>query len=164
MPKTIFLDWCCSTIGRPRDIQKWEYVPLGPFLGKNFASSISPWIVTLEALEPFRVAGPKQEPAVLPYLTYEGAKNYDIQLSVSITPKGGEEQVVCESNFKYMYWNMAQQLAHHTVNGCNFNVGDMPGLRHHFRKRTFCVRIHAGTVLGRYQAHSNEKTAARGYF
>lgn len=110
-----------------RDIQKWEYVPLGPFLAKNFASHISPWIVTLEALEPFRVSGPEQEPKVLPYLAYEGNKNYDIKLQVGIQPEGAEEQVVCNSNFKYMYWNMAQQLAHHTVNGCNINVGDLYG-------------------------------------
>ncbi|WP_396590669.1 fumarylacetoacetase [Allomuricauda sp. R78024] len=110
-----------------RDIQKWEYVPLGPFLAKNFASHISPWIVTLEALEPFRVSGPDQEPKVLPYLEYEGIKNYDIKLEVGISPDGSEEETVCHSNFKYMYWNMAQQLAHHTVNGCNINVGDLYG-------------------------------------
>jgi fumarylacetoacetase len=110
-----------------RDIQKWEYVPLGPFLAKNFASHISPWIVTLEALEPFKVSGPNQEPKVLSYLEYEGEKNYDINLEVEITPEGSEEQTVCHSNFKYMYWNMAQQLAHHTVNGCNINVGDLYG-------------------------------------
>lgn len=110
-----------------RDIQKWEYVPLGPFLAKNFASHISPWIVTLEALEPFRVSGPEQKPKVLSYLAYEGNKNYDIKLQVGIQPEGAEEQVVCNSNFKYMYWNMAQQLAHHTVNGCNINVGDLYG-------------------------------------
>ena len=115
----LFNDWSA------RDIQKWEYVPLGPFLAKNFASSISPWIVTLDALEPFRVAGPKQEPKVLPYLEYEGDKNYNITLEVGITPEGGEETTVCRSNFKYMYWNMAQQLAHHTVNGCNIHIGDM---------------------------------------
>lgn len=110
-----------------RDIQKWEYVPLGPFLAKNFASHISPWIVTLEALEPFKVAGPKQEPEVLPYLQYEGYKNYDINLEVGIVPEGSSEQTVCHSNFKFMYWNMAQQLAHHTVNGCNVNIGDLYG-------------------------------------
>ncbi|MBO6531985.1 MAG: fumarylacetoacetase [Muricauda sp.] len=115
----LFNDWSA------RDIQKWEYVPLGPFLAKNFASSISPWVVTLEALEPFKLAGPKQEPEVLPYLTYEGKKNYDIHLEVGITPEQGEETTVCQSNFKHMYWNMAQQLAHHTVNGCNINIGDM---------------------------------------
>ncbi len=115
----LFNDWSA------RDIQKWEYVPLGPFLAKNFASSISPWVVTLEALEPFRINGPKQEPEVLPYLQFEGAKNYDINLEVNITPEQGEETTICFSNFKYMYWNMAQQLAHHTVNGCNINIGDM---------------------------------------
>ncbi len=115
----LFNDWSA------RDIQKWEYVPLGPFLAKNFASSISPWIVTLDALDPFRVSGPNQEPKVLSYLEYEGEKNYDINLEVALTPENGEETLICESNFKYMYWNMAQQLAHHTVNGCNINVGDM---------------------------------------
>ena len=115
----LFNDWSA------RDIQKWEYVPLGPFLAKNFASSISPWIVTLEALEPFREQGPEQEPKVLPYLEYGGKKNYDIHLEVGITPEQSEETMVCRSNFKYMYWNMAQQLAHHTVNGCNVHVGDM---------------------------------------
>lgn len=115
----VFNDWSA------RDIQKWEYVPLGPFLGKSFASSVSPWIVTLDALEDFRVPGPTQEPAVLSYLKYEGNKNYDLQLEVIIQPEGGEENVVSRSNFKYMYWNIAQQIAHHTVNGCNLNVGDM---------------------------------------
>jgi fumarylacetoacetase len=115
----LFNDWSA------RDIQKWEYVPLGPFLAKNFASTVSPWIVTLEALEPFRVAGPEQDPAVLPYLQYQGNKNYDIQLEVSITPQSSTPKTVCRSNFKYMYWNMAQQLAHHTVNGCNIEVGDL---------------------------------------
>jgi len=115
----LFNDWSA------RDIQKWEYVPLGPFLAKNFASSISPWVVTLEALDPFKLAGPKQEPEVLPYLKYDGEKNYDINLEVGITPEQSDETTVCFSNFKHMYWNMAQQLAHHTVNGCNINIGDM---------------------------------------
>ena len=115
----LFNDWSA------RDIQKWEYVPLGPFLGKNFASSVSPWIVTMEALEPFRVAGPEQDPAVLPYLEYEGQHNYDIQLSVAIETPDGTENVVSRSNYKYMYWNMLQQLAHQTVNGCNMRIGDM---------------------------------------
>jgi fumarylacetoacetase len=115
----LFNDWSA------RDIQVWEYVPLGPFLAKNFASSISPWIVTLDALEQFRVAGPKQNPEVFPYLKYEGLKNYDINLEVSIKPDSSEAMVVSNSNFKYMYWNMCQQLAHHTVNGCNIEVGDM---------------------------------------
>ena len=117
--KVLFNDWSA------RDIQVWEYVPLGPFLGKSFASSISPWVVTLEALEPFRMAGPKQEPKVLPYLEYQGKWNYDIDLEVGIQPKESEEVIVSRSNFKYMYWNMAQQLAHHTVNGCNVKIGDL---------------------------------------
>jgi len=108
-----------------RDIQKWEYVPLGPFLGKNFGSVVSPWIVTLEALDPFRVQGPEQDPPVLSYLEYQGKKNFDIKLEVFLKPQGGKENLICSSNFKYMYWNMAQQLAHQTVNGCNINPGDM---------------------------------------
>jgi fumarylacetoacetase len=110
-----------------RDIQAWEYVPLGPFLGKNFASTVSPWIVTLDALEPFRVAGPTQDPEPLPYLRQHGNKNFDIKLQAVIKPENGRESVVCNSNFKYMYWSMAQQLAHHTVNGCNVRSGDMMG-------------------------------------
>jgi fumarylacetoacetase len=117
--KILFNDWSA------RDIQKWEYVPLGPFLAKSFASSMSAWVVTLEALEPFKIDGPKQDPVVLPYLRCQGAKNYDINLEVSIQPLKGQETVVSHSNFKYMYWNMSQQLAHHTVNGCNINVGDL---------------------------------------
>jgi len=109
-----------------RDIQKWEYVPLGPFLGKNFGSVISPWIVTLEALNPFRVAGPVQDdPEVFDYLKYEGVRNFDINLDVFLQPEGEGETCISQSNFKYMYWNMPQQLAHHTVNGCNINPGDM---------------------------------------
>jgi len=115
----LFNDWSA------RDIQKWEYVPLGPFLGKSFASSISPWVVTMDALEPFKVAGPTQEPEVLPYLKYTGNHNYDIDLQVFIQPEGKVATCVSKSNYKYMYWNMAQQLAHHTVNGCNLKVGDM---------------------------------------
>lgn len=117
----LFNDWSA------RDIQKWEYVPLGPFLAKNFASSISPWIVTLDALQPFKVEGPKPEMEQLPYLQYKGKKSYDINLEVYIAPENGEESKVSTSNFKYMYWNMSQQLAHHTVNGCNVNSGDMMG-------------------------------------
>jgi fumarylacetoacetase len=115
----LFNDWSA------RDIQKWEYVPLGPFLGKSFASSMSPWIVTLEALEPFKVQGPEQQPEVLSYLQYEGQLNYDIQLQVAMAPKNTKETIISTSNFRYMYWNMMQQLAHHTVNGCNINVGDV---------------------------------------
>lgn len=116
----LFNDWSA------RDIQKWEYVPLGPFLGKNFGSSVSPWVVTLDALEPFKVAGPVQDPPVLPYLQSQGEKNYDLALEVLIAPHEGiGERTVCQSNFKYMYWNLCQQLAHHTVNGCNMRGGDM---------------------------------------
>jgi len=110
-----------------RDIQKWEYVPLGPFLAKNFATSISPWIVTMDALEPFRTKGPKQNPTPLPYLQQKGKHAYDISLEVSIEPENGEAVVVSNSNFKYMYWSMCQQLAHHTSNGCRVNSGDMMG-------------------------------------
>lgn len=117
----IFNDWSA------RDIQNWEYVPLGPFLGKNFASTISPWVVTLDALEPFRTEGPEQIPHVLPYLAFEGKKNIDIQLEVLLATDKMPPTTVCRTNFKYMYWNMAQQLAHHTINGCNIQVGDMYG-------------------------------------
>ena len=117
----LFNDWSA------RDIQKWEYVPLGPFLAKNFASSISPWIVTMDALEPFRVKGPEQSPEPLPYLKQKGAKAFDINLEVAIQPENAVETVVSRSNFKYMYWSMAQQLAHHTINGCRVNSGDMMG-------------------------------------
>ena len=108
-----------------RDIQKWEYVPLGPFLAKNFASSMSAWIVTLDALEPFRIAGPEQEPKVLPYLEYNGNKHLDINLEVVLKTDNGIEKTISNSNFKFMYWNMNQQLAHHSVNGCNINCGDL---------------------------------------
>ncbi|MBN2236757.1 MAG: fumarylacetoacetase, partial [Bacteroidales bacterium] len=110
-----------------RDIQKWEYVPLGPFLAKNFGSVVSPWIVTLDALQPFKVAGPKQDVKVLPYLQFEGDLNFDIDLEVYLQPKESEQTKVAHSNFKYMYWNIHQQLAHQTVNGCNIRVGDMYG-------------------------------------
>jgi fumarylacetoacetase len=117
--KVLFNDWSA------RDIQKWEYVPLGPFLAKSFASSISPWVVTLEALEPFKTNGPIQDPEVLPHLATKGAKNYDINLEVLIQPEKENEKIVSKSNFKFMYWNMCQQVAHHTSNGCNMNIGDM---------------------------------------
>ena len=115
----LFNDWSA------RDIQKWEYIPLGPFLAKNFASSMSCWIVTLDALEPFRTDGPIQKPKVLPYLEYSGDKHLDIELTVAIQTKNGAKKVVTKSNYKHMYWNMNQQLAHHTVNGCNVNCGDI---------------------------------------
>lgn len=117
----LFNDWSA------RDIQKWEYVPLGPFLAKNFASSMSPWIVTLDALKPFRCKGPKQEPAPLPYLMLDGNHSFDIDLEVDIVTAEGISTTVSKSNFKYMYWSMAQQLAHHTVNGCKVNSGDLMG-------------------------------------
>ena len=115
----IFNDWSA------RDIQSWEYVPLGPFLSKNFASSISPWVVTMDALEPFKCEGPVQDPPVLPYLKYEGNKNYDIHLEVYIKTEKGDSTLVCESNARYLYWNIAQQLAHHTAGGCNMQIGDL---------------------------------------
>jgi fumarylacetoacetase len=115
----LFNDWSA------RDIQKWEYVPLGPFLGKNFGSSVSPWIVTLDALEPFRVKTPEQTPTPLPYLICDGERNFNIQLSVEIKPNSSDAKIVSKSNFKFMYWNMCQQLAHHTVNGCNIEIGDL---------------------------------------
>lgn len=115
----LFNDWSA------RDLQSWEYVPLGPFLGKNFGSSVAPWVVTLDALEPFRVAGPTQDPAPLPYLAQRGDHNFDIQLEVALTPENGSETTISRSNFGLMYWSMAQQLAHHTSNGCNLEAGDL---------------------------------------
>jgi fumarylacetoacetase len=115
----LFNDWSA------RDIQRWEYVPLGPFLAKNFASTISPWIVTLEALAPFHHAGKTQDPEVLPYLQFHGNYHIDIHLEVSIAPENGASTIVSKSNYKYMYWNYAQQLAHHTIGGCAIRGGDM---------------------------------------
>ena len=115
----LFNDWSA------RDIQAWEYVPLGPFLAKNFASTLSPWIVLLDALEPFRVAGPVQDPPVLPYLETPPMGHYDIPLEVSIVTAAGVGQTLSHSNFRYLYWNMRQQLAHHTVGGCNIRGGDL---------------------------------------
>ena len=117
----LFNDWSA------RDIQRWEYQPLGPFLAKNFCSSISPWVVTLEALEPFRVANPPQKPDVFPYLQCTDHWNFDINLQVAIEPENKIETTVCRTNYKGMYWNIAQQIAHHTINGCNLNIGDMLG-------------------------------------
>ncbi|PKA96591.1 fumarylacetoacetate hydrolase [Flavobacteriaceae bacterium MAR_2009_75] len=117
----LFNDWSA------RDIQKWEYVPLGPFLAKNFASSISPWIVTLDALLPYRVESPEQSPEPLPYLRLTGNHSFDINLEVDIMTESKNSTTVTKSNFKYMYWTMAQQLAHHTINGCKVNSGDMIG-------------------------------------
>jgi fumarylacetoacetase len=118
----LFNDWSA------RDIQKWEYVPLGPFLGKNFASTISPWIVTLDALEPFRCESPKQETKPLPYLKLARTDNsFDVKLQAFIETENGDINQISETNFKYMYWTMSQQLAHHTINGCNVRAGDMMG-------------------------------------
>ncbi|MCU4367210.1 fumarylacetoacetase [Acinetobacter courvalinii] len=111
-----------------RDIQQWEYVPLGPFNAKTFASAISPWIVTMEALAPFKVQGPEQQPQPLAYLQENVANSYDIHLSVEVqTPQAQQAEVICQTNFKYMYWSMAQQLTHHTIAGCNVQVGDLMG-------------------------------------
>ena len=109
-----------------RDIQRWEYVPLGPFLAKNFATSISPWVVTMEALEPFKVKQPVQEPEPLPYLQYKGDWGYDIKLDVFLkNEKLKEPFKIASSNHKYLYWNILQQLAHHTITGCNLETGDL---------------------------------------
>lgn len=112
-----------------RDIQKWEYVPLGPFNAKTFASEVSPWIVTMDALAPFKTSCPKQEPKPLAYLNEKDSDtSFDINLSVELLPENSDEAtVVCETNFKYMYWSMAQQLTHHTITGCKVEVGDMMG-------------------------------------
>ncbi|XP_057497953.1 fumarylacetoacetase-like [Actinidia eriantha] len=111
-----------------RDIQAWEYIPLGPFLGKSFGTTISPWIVTLDALEPFACDAPKQNPRPLPYLAEKVSKIYDISLEVRIKPAGEEQaHVVTRSNLKHLYWTLTQQLAHHTINGCNLRPGDLLG-------------------------------------
>lgn len=119
---TLLNDWSA------RDIQAWEYVPLGPFQAKAFGTSISPWIVTREALEPFRVNGPAQDPTPLPYLQQKGANNYDMQLAVDLkTPAMQKPAGICRTNFKYMYWSSVQQLVHHASSGCAMNVGDLLG-------------------------------------
>jgi fumarylacetoacetase len=117
---TLVNDWSS------RDIQRWEYQPLGPFLSKNLATSIAPYVVPLEALEPFRCAGPEQNPPPLDYLKIEGDRAFDIHLEVRLQSAAMTEPVVISrSNFRYMYWNMSQQLAHHTVTGCNMRPGDL---------------------------------------
>lgn len=109
-----------------RDIQKWEYVPLGPFLGKNMGTTISPWVVTMDALKPFAVPNQAQDPKPLPYLCHEDPFCFDINLEVDINCDGlSKPSTICRSNFKYMYWTMKQQLTHHTVTGCNINPGDL---------------------------------------
>ena len=111
-----------------RDIQAWEYQPLGPFLAKNFASSISPWVVTMDALEPFRIQGPEQEPVPFPYLKSDSANGYDITLEVTLQSESmNAPQTITRSNLKYMYWSLIQQLTHHTATGCNMRTGDMCG-------------------------------------
>jgi fumarylacetoacetase len=108
-----------------RDIQRWEYVPLGPFLAKDFATSISPWVVPFAALEPFRCAGPVQQPTALPYLRTTGNQAFDIHLEVWLETAAGEKHCVSRSNCKHLYWNVCQQVAHHTSNGCNLRPGDL---------------------------------------
>jgi len=115
----LFNDWSA------RDIQTWEYQPLGPFLAKNFASTISPWVVTMDALAPFYIDAPPQNPEPLPYLRQKPLQNLDIQLEVYLRTPDGSETLICQSNTKYLYWTMEQQLAHHTINGCPVNIGDL---------------------------------------
>lgn len=116
----LFNDWSA------RDLQTWEYAPLGPFLGKNFCSTVSPWIVTFDALKPFQEPMPHiQEPAVLPYLAQNNPWTYDIKLEVEFLLKEGQSKIISVSNQKFLYWTMNQQLAHHTVNGCPMRVGDL---------------------------------------
>jgi fumarylacetoacetase len=111
-----------------RDIQQWEYVPLGPFQAKAFATSISPWVVTREALEPFRAHGPAQDPVPLPYLRQTLPNNYDLELDVALRAAPMNEAAnICRTNFKYMYWSSVQQLVHHASSGCAMNVGDLLG-------------------------------------
>jgi len=119
---TLLNDWSA------RDIQQWEYVPLGPFQAKAFATSIGPWIVTREALEPFRLQGPVQNPAPLEYLAQQGANNYDMQLDVALRAPGmAAPERICTTNFKYMYWSSVQQVLHHASSGCAMNIGDLLG-------------------------------------
>lgn len=110
-----------------RDIQAWEYVPLGPFLGKNFGTTISPWIVTLDALEAGRVSGPLQD-QTLPYLQSKGPSHFNVNLQVFLRPAGSDQEyLLTTSNLKHLYWSFTQQLAHHTINGCNMQTGDLCG-------------------------------------
>lgn len=127
-----------------RDIQKWEYVPLGPFGAKNFCTTISPWVVTLDALEPFRCptsAGEQTDPAPLPYLVDPRYDSYDINLEVTLRPKdAAAAYTISRSNFRYMYWNLRQQLVHHTVTGCNMRAGDLLGSGTISGTVRYCVR------------------------
>lgn len=115
----LFNDWSA------RDIQAWEYVPLGPFLAKNFFSSVSPWVIPAEALDPFRVEAQKQDPEVLPYLRAAAPTQFDVHLEVLLTTAEGDQKVISRSNFKNLYWTVPQQIAHHTITGCNLQVGDL---------------------------------------
>ena len=109
-----------------RDIQSWEYVPLGPFLGKNFATTVSPWVVTAEALTNFREPGPKQDPSPLPYLSQTGDRAYNVHLEVCLETDGlSRPHLISRSNARHLYWSFEQQLVHHTVNGCNMRPGDL---------------------------------------
>jgi fumarylacetoacetase len=111
-----------------RDIQQWEMRPLGVFDSKNFSTTISPWIVTLDALEPFRVEGEHQHPAPLQYLRHPGLRNFDVHLEARIWPKDATaSSVVCRSELSSVYWSFAQQLVHQTSAGCNVNAGDLLG-------------------------------------
>jgi fumarylacetoacetase len=115
----IFNDWSA------RDIQRWEYIPLGPFLAKNFFSSISPWVIPIEALEDFKVKAQPQDPTVLPYLQQKDPHTFDVNLEVILTTAEQVSTVISKSNFKHLYWTVAQQIAHHTSNGCPIDVGDL---------------------------------------
>ncbi|CAF3209772.1 unnamed protein product [Rotaria sp. Silwood2] len=109
-----------------RDIQKWEYVPLGPFNAKNFGTTISPWIVTVDALECALCNGPTQDPKPLAYLTQQEPSAFNIDLQVALIPnKSSTEYIICKSNLKYMYWSLKQMLVHHTITGCNLRPGDL---------------------------------------
>jgi fumarylacetoacetase len=109
-----------------RDVQRWEYAPLGPFLAKNIGTSVSPWVVTMDALEPFRTTGPRQQPQPLPYLRHSQARSYDIKLEVGLQTGSMQSPVtICRTNFRYLYWDMNQQIAHHTITGCNLRTGDL---------------------------------------
>ncbi len=111
-----------------RDVQVWEYQPLGPFQAKAFATTISPWVVTQEALAPFRTPGPVQDPQPLPYLRQQGPHNFDINLTVTMQPAGTTQpSTICRTSFKHMYWSSAQQLAHHAGSGCAMRTGDLLG-------------------------------------
>ena len=136
-----------------RDIQRWEYQPLGPFLGKNFATTVSPWVVTLDALEPFICDGPVQEPPPLPYLASKNHWTYDIGLEVQLQSAAMDAPAtICRSNFRHLYWNVCQQLAHHTVNGCNVRPGDLLASGTISGPTPELVWLAAGTGLGRLAA------------